>query len=83
MTNPWNGFREGDSAEKHRSMEGLRKLGSSDRFIIPAVRRHMAGAPRVRAGREGGGFGFDCLVACRGASRFLSGGLLASGVYKV
>lgn len=63
---------------------GLRKLGSSECFIIPAARKHMAGALRVRAGKEGGGpSAFDCLVACRGASRFLSGGLLASGVYKV
>lgn len=50
---------------------GLRKLGSSERFVIPAVRKHMAGALRVRARKEGGGPGaFDCLVACRGASRF-------------
>lgn len=63
---------------------GLRKLGSSERFIIPAVRKHMAGALRVRARKESGGPGaFDYLIACRGASRFLSGGLLASGVYKV
>lgn len=62
---------------------GLRKLGSSERFVIPAVRKHMAGALRVRARKEGGGPGtFDWLHA-EVLPDFLSGGLLASGVYKV
>lgn len=44
----------------------------------------MVGTLRESAGKEGGGLGaFDYLVACRGASRFLSGGPLAGGVYRV
>lgn len=63
---------------------GLKKLGTTEGFIIPAVKKHMVGALRESARKEGGGLGaFDCLVACRGTSRFLSGDLLAGGVYKV
>lgn len=56
---------------------GLRKLGSP-------VRKNMVGTLRESAGKEGRGLGaFDCLVACKGASRFLSGDLLAGRVYRV
>lgn len=57
---------------------GRGKLGTTEGFIIPVVRKHMVGAPRVRARKESRGFGaFDWWFARRVASRFLSGGVLS------